>query len=339
MQKEEIYLRKVIVHIMDNNVGMAVLSDKETEIHEELSEFIREHLEKLSSGDDLKECEFMREESEVFGLLSEYTDEKFIPATKEMANILYDIMVSNVDIPSADLFFVRFKCRENEYLSLLKMDYKEYYTHRTMSNEGENSNEIIKYKSILPGKSSRVSEGAIIDLDTMHVRLTEKKYEVNGEKENYFSYLFLKCSAKMSPKSKLSIVTKAIENVQKEILEEDRQYEAHMEAKNIISEVLNEKGSFTVEEIKEKVFENHPEMVAPFEEKMEKYNLVREEVKPRAETTLRKFDKQCLITDTGIELKIPMDQYKDPKSVEFITNEDGTVSVMIKNIGHLTAKF
>ncbi len=45
------------------------------------------------------------------------------------------------------------------------------------------------------------------------------------------------------------------------------------------------------------------------------------------------------MTDTGIEIKIPMEQYRDPGSVEFITNEDGTVSVYIKNIGHLTAKF
>ena len=67
--------------------------------------------------------------------------------------------------------------------------------------------------------------------------------------------------------------------------------------------------------------------------------MVKEVVKPQAETTIRKYEKQCLMTDTGIEIKIPMEQYKDPGSVEFITNPDGTVSVFIKNIGHLTAKF
>ena len=37
-----------------------------------------------------------------------------------------------------------------------------------------------------------------------------------------------------------------------------------------------------------------------------------------------------LETDTGIEIKIPMEEYKDPDKVEFITNPDGTISVLIK---------
>ena len=337
--KEEIYIRKVIVHICDQAVGMAVLSDAELDTREEMSEFLREHIARLAGGDECKECRFYEKESEVFDALKAYEDELFVPFSKDIANRLYDIMVSNIDIPSADLFVVRFKCREDEYLALLKMDYREFYTHRTMNSEGENHNEIIKYKSLLPGKSQRISEGAVISLKDYSIRLTEKKYEINGKKENYFSYLFLKCSAHMSPKSSLAVVTKAIESVQKEAFDEERQYAEHMKAKNIISQVLEEEGSIKVQEIAEKVFEDAPNLVVPFEEKMEKYNLVKEVVKPQAENTLRKFDKQCLVTDTGIEIKIPMEQYRDPGSVEFITNADGTVSVYIKNIGHLTAKF
>lgn len=53
---------------------------------------------------------------------------------------------------------------------------------------------------------------------------------------------------------------------------------------------------------------------------------------------MRKYQSQHLYTDTGIEIKIPMEQYKNPQSVEFITNPDGTISVLIKNIEHLEAK-
>ena len=143
----------------------------------------------------------------------------------------------------------------------------------------------------------------------------------------------------MSHKAKLAIVTRAVESIQKEAFDESRQYEEHMRAKSIINETLEEQGSFEVEEIAQKIFEETPTLIDTFEEKMEKYDMVKEVVKPQAETTIRKYEKQCLMTDTGIEIKIPMDQYKDPGSVEFITNPDGTVSVFIKNIGHLTAKF
>ena len=247
--KEEIYLRRVIVHIMDINAGMAVLSDKETEYGSDLAEFLKEHIARVDSGDECKECEFYRDQSEIYQMLSEYQDDDFVSVSKEIASRLYDILSANVDIPSADFFVVRFDSREREYLALLKMNYKESYTHRTLAGEDGNSNEIFMYRALLPSLSQRVTEAAIIDLEDFSVRLVEKKYEVNGEKTNYFSYLFLKCAARMSHKTKLALVARAVESVQNEAFDEERQYEEHMRAKSIINETLAEQGSFAVEEI------------------------------------------------------------------------------------------
>lgn len=72
---------------------------------------------------------------------------------------------------------------------------------------------------------------------------------------------------------------------------------------------------------------------------MEKYNMVKEEVLPQNDTTVRKYQTQHLLTDTGIELKIPMEQYKDSDRVEFITEPDGSISVLLRRIGHIQAKF
>lgn len=340
MVKEEIRIKKAIVHILDSTVGMPVLSDGELEFGSEFADFLKEHIARVFSGDDGKSCRFYKEESEVYRMLAQYSDDFFVDASKDMAEFLYSIMNSNIDIPPADLIVVRFRYGETEYLGLLKMNYKSLYTHRTMAlEEGGNTNEIIRHKSILPPESQRLSEAAIIKLDDLSVQVVEKKYEVNGEKTDYFSYLFLKCSSHMSHKSKLSIVTKAVEAVQKEGYGEAGQYEAQMRAKSIIQEELEEKGGFVVEEIAERIFEEKPELKTACQDKMEKYNMVKEEVLPQSETTTRKYQKQHLFTDTGIEIKIPMEQYKDPGSVEFITNEDGTVSVLIKNIGHLEARF
>ncbi len=340
MVKEEIRIKKAIVHILDSTVGMPVLSDGELEFGSEFADFLKEHIARVFSGDDGKSCRFYKEESEVYRMLAQYSDDFFVDASKDMAEFLYSIMNSNIDIPPADLIVVRFRYGETEYLGLLKMNYKSLYMHRTMAlEEGGNTNEIIRHKSILPPESQRLSEAAIIKLDDLSVQVVEKKYEVNGEKTDYFSYLFLKCSSHMSHKSKLSIVTKAVEAVQKEGYGEAGQYEAQMRAKSIIQEELEEKGGFVVEEIAERIFEEKPELKTAFQDKMEKYNMVKEEVLPQSETTTRKYQKQHLFTDTGIEIKIPMEQYKDPGSVEFITNEDGTVSVLIKNIGHLEARF
>ena len=340
MNKEDIRIKNVIVHILDSTIGMPVLSDTELEYGSEIAEFLKEHIAKISSGDDAKECRFYKEESEVYHILNSYADEDFVAVSKDIATMLYEIMNSNIDIPPADLMVVRFKEGEDEYLALLKMNYKSLYTHRTMTLEdGEgNSNEIIRHKSILPSESQRLTEAAVIRLDDLAVWVIEKKYEVNGEKTNYFSFLFLKCSAHLSHKSKLSIVSKAVESIQKEGYDETERFEKQMRAKSIIQEEIEEKGGFVVEELAEKIFDEQPELKVAFQDKMEKYDMVKEEIQPQSENTVRKYQNQHLYTDTGIEIKIPMEQYKNPKSVEFITNPDGTISVLIKNIEHLEAR-
>lgn len=340
MNKEDIRIKKVIVHILDSTIGMPVLSDTELEYGSEIAEFLKEHIAKISSGDDAKECRFYKEESEVYHILDSYADDDFVAVSKDIATMLYEIMKSNIDIPAADLMVVRFKAEEEEYLALLKMNYKALYTHRTMALEdGEgNSNEIIRHKSILPSESQRLTEAAIIRLNDLAVWVIEKKYEVNGEKTNYFSFLFLKCSAHLSHKSKLSIVSRAVESIQKEGFDETERFEKQMRAKSIIQEEIEEKGGFVVEELAEKIFDQQPELKVAFQDKMEKYDMVKEEIQPQSENTVRKYQSQHLYTDTGIEIKIPMEQYKNPRSVEFITNPDGTISVLIKNIEHLEAK-
>lgn len=340
IKKEDIRIKNVIVHILDSTIGMPVLSETELEYGSEIADFLKEHIARIGSGDDAKECRFYKEESEVYQLLNAYADEDFVAVSKDIAAMLYEIMRSNIDIPAADLMVVRFREGEDEYLALLKMNYKTLYTHRTMTLEdGEgNSNEIIRHKSILPPESQRLTEAAIIRLDDLAIWVVEKKYEVNGEKTNYFSFLFLKCSSHLSHKSKLSIVSKAVESIQKEGYDETKRFEKQMRAKSIIQEEIEEKGGFTVEELAEKIFDEQPELKAAFQDKMEKYDMVKEEIQPQSENTVRKFKSQHLYTDTGIEIRIPMEQYKNPKSVEFITNSDGTVSVLIKNIEHLEAR-
>lgn len=339
MVKEEIRIEKVIIHILDSMVGMPVLSDTEIDFGSDFADFLKEHIYKVSAGDDVRTCHFYEKESDVYQMLLEYNDDKFIEMSKHLAESLYKIMNSNVDIPSADLAIVRFKDRDDEYLAILKINLRSNYTHRTAAVGDGNANEIVKFKAVFPSESQRLTEAAIIRLKDFQVRLVEKKYMVNDEKVNYFSYLFLKCNSAMSPKTKLNLVTKAIEKVQDDNLDEYKVTEAKMRAKCIIQEELERNGGFVVEDLADKVFEEEPDMRNAFQEKMEKYDMVKQEVIPQNETTVRKYQKQCLYTDTGIEIKIPMDRYKDSESVEFITNPDGTVSVLIKNIEHLEAKY
>lgn len=337
IRQEDIYLKNTIVHILDSTVGMPVLSDTELEHGSDFADFLKSHISRIASGDDLKECHFA-EDSIVYQQLNLLEEQGFVEVSQRIAEHLFTIMNQNIDIPQADFIMCHFAVEQVPYLALLKMNYKTSYTHHTDSDAFGNTNDIIQFKAILPTEGQKLTEAAIICLEDYHIQLIERKYEINGKKENYFSHLFLQCSGSLSSKSKLSIVTKAIDNVQKKYYDEEEQYEVAMNTKNIIYTELEEAGSLSVPEVLDKVFCEKPEFKEEVTEKLEKYNISEAEITPQNTATLKRYEKQCLSTDTGVEIKIPMEQYRDKDSIEFITNEDGSISILIKNVGHITSK-
>ena len=337
MEKDEIIIRSAIMHILDSTVGMPVLSDELLPLTPDMNDFLRNHIYKVISGDELKTCVFDEENSEVYRLIQDFTEENMVETTKKLAELLYSIMNANVDIPPADVFFVTYQMESEHHLAILKMNYKEVYMHYTSMNEEDgNVNDVMKQCCALPGGGGRLSEAVTISLAENTVQLIEKKAEINGAKVNYLSEVYLQCHAKMSQKTKLDIVTKAVDQINKKYFEDD--FEKKMEAKSVIHNTYAEQGALVPEEIGEELFGEIPEIKEEFVEKLEKYKLPKEEITVKSEKTTKKFEKQFLTTDSGIEINIPMEEYNNKQHVEFITNPDGTISVLIKNISKITSK-
>ncbi len=379
MQKDEIIITNAIVHILETEVGMPILSEYVLERHEELNDLLRSHIYRVAAGDDLKSCVFREgndsephmdgsgtdineasdrnsidyaedpdygtghddgrsyEHQGMYDLVRNFDENDFIGFSKGAAVRLYDIMLANPDIPSADFCVVAFQNEGNQYLAMLKMNYKDSFIHMTQNaDDGSNYNAIIMQRATLPAAGSRLSEAVIIDLSDYSIRIVEKKYEVNGVKTNYLSELYLDCHARMSQKTRMKIVEKAVDQINHKYFEDN--IGKQLETKAVIEQQIREEGAVTPSVIGDKLYDEYPTVKEEFTQKLEKYNMADEEVRPQAEATVRKFRKQYLKTDTGIEINIPMDEYNNNDNVEFITNPDGTISIMIKNISRLMSK-
>ena len=174
IRQEDIYLKNTIVHILDSTVGMPVLSDTELEHGSDFADFIKAHIAKITSGDDLKSCSFS-EDSVVRGYLDDLEEHGFVKVSQDISTHLFTIMNQNIDIPPADFIICHFSANENTYLALLKMNYKTSYTHHTDSDAFGNTNDIIKFKAILPNESQKLTEAAVINLTGYQIQLIEKK--------------------------------------------------------------------------------------------------------------------------------------------------------------------
>lgn len=342
--KDDIIIRKCILHILDTTHGQCILSNTLLDPGPDLYEFIRNHIFKITSSDDTKNCEFNPETSPIYQLLEQWDEneeDSFITTSQEIASRLYNAMTQGMDIPPADLLFVTFQAEGNIYLALLKMNYRESYTHTVSDSLSPASEEIIqagivKSTALLPGATTRIPEAVIIDLSTFHIRLLEKRYEINGEKVYYLSENFLMCHTSLPPKKKLNILTKVINNISNKY--DGADLKAKMDTKSALQKEYVDHKSFDIEEIGTKLFGNSPEKKTEFDEKMEQYDLQFDTFTVTNETTVKKLEKQVMVTDSGIEISIPMEVYNKLANVEIQTDVTGKSTIIIKNIDNLILK-
>ena len=328
-------IKKLIVHILDNNLHLPVLSDEEHPEDEEIDEFVEKHIIKILKDDSVKKARFTDENSRMKeiceSLVLSYAD--FKPYTDEAAGILFEIMQKHVDIPSADVIFTIFEVDNEPYFGILKFNYKSSYIHYVHTRQTGKVNTIVKQKTALPTEGQRLDECVLISLHSLEISLLEKKYEINGEKDFYLSTLFLKCSGDLSTREKVKIFKKANENFNKQFFNED--FTKSAELKTAVAESFDQNAAIHVVEVAETVFRQNPEMKNTYIDYMEKAGITGGTLEVSETVAERKFKRQKIKTDTGIEINLPVEYYKDSDKMEFINNVDGTISILIKNVSKI----
>ncbi|MCQ2492679.1 MAG: nucleoid-associated protein [Lachnospiraceae bacterium] len=335
IEQDEVIIRKAIVHILDCESGFMKTSNSLLKLGPDLNDFLRGHIFRLIDSDDMKRCKFYEEASAVYSLLQQFNEkdeDDFIEASKVLAEQLFDIMCESIEIPPADLVIVSFQVESQTHLALLKMNYKDSYIHRQVDDE---KNDIIRQRTI-PSMGSRLTEAVIINLETMEVRLIEKKYDIRDEKVNYLSEMFLTCHTDIAPKRKFQILNRVINDINNKY--EGADVEKKLETKSRLQKEFVENQEFNVAEIGEKVFGNDGDKRAAFDEKMERYDMQYDNFAVTKESTVKRLEKQVIVTDSGIEITIPMEEYQTRDNVIITKEDNGTTTITIRNIEGVTVK-
>lgn len=336
--RDDIVIRKAILHILDTDHGECILSSALLNPGPEMHDFIRNHIYKIISSDDTKNCVFDSEFSPIHSILEtweESNDASFIETSRIIANKLYAAMGEGLNIPAADLLFVTFQAEGTIYLALLKMNYKRNYNHASIRKGDYTYVELSRDYSLISA-TSRVPEAAIINLSDYSIKLLEKRYEVNGERVYYLSENFLVCHTSFSPKKKLNILTHIINNISNKY--DGRDLKKKMDTRSALQKEYIERKTFNVEEIGNTLFGKNPEKKAEFDEKVEQYNLQYDNFTVVNENTVKKLEKQVLITDSGIEISIPMETYNKRADFEVKTDVTGKSTIVIGNIDNVILK-
>ncbi len=326
----EIIIHQAILHVLDTTLDAPVLSGGGMELTAEKTAYLQNHIEKLLASDEIRQCRPLPDSA--FRNELEHNQD-FSDLSCRIAGVLFDYMHAHTTIPGADLAVVDFTRDGAPWLGILKLNYKNGYTHYTETVEGAPVNSIIQQRACLPTQSGKVEEGALVNLTDYSMRLLEKKYDIDGHKEFYLSSVVFQYTQAEPEKKKLQAIQEAAAQAVKDAYEDEPHADAQV-AMLIANQAADNDNQVSVEQVRQQLAEEYPLAAVPFDDYVEKSEVLEEAAAPVTVTParIRRMESRSIRTANGIEVKIPTELLNSDSELEFLHDPDGSVSLLIKNV-------
>ena len=326
----EIIIHQAILHVLDTTLDAPVLSGGGMELTAEKTAYLQNHIEKLLASDEIRQCRPLPDSA--FRNELEHNQD-FIDLSCRIAGVLFDYMHAHTTIPGADLAVVDFTRDGAPWLGILKLNYKNGYTHYTETVEGAPVNSIIQQRACLPTQSGKVEEGALVDLTDYSMKLLEKKFDIDGHKEFYLSTVVFQYTTAEPEKKKLQAIQEAAAQAVKDAYEDEPHADAQV-AMLIANQAADNDNQVSVEQVRQQLAEEYPLAAVPFDDYVEKSEVLEEAAAPVTVTParIRRMESRSIRTANGIEVKIPTELLNSDSELEFLHDPDGSVSLLIKNV-------
>ena len=328
----EIIIHQAILHVLDTTLDAPVLSGGGMELTAEKTAYLQNHIEKLLASDEIRQCRPLPDSA--FRNELEHNQD-FIDLSCRIAGVLFDYMHAHTTIPGADLAVVDFTRDGEPWLGILKLNYKNGYTHYTEEVGGAPVNSIIQQRACLPTQSGKGEEGALVNLTDYSMRLLEKKYDIDGHKEFYLSTVVFQYTQAEPEKKKLQAIQEAAAQAVKDSYADEPHAEAQV-AMLIANQASDNDNQVTVEQVRRQLAEDYPLAAVPFDDYVEKSDVLEPAMHDQPVTVtparIRRMESRSIHTANGIEVKIPTEMLSEDSAVEFLHDADGSVSLLIKNV-------
>ena len=307
----EIIIHQAILHVLDTTLDAPVLSGSCMEPTAEKMAYLQYHIEKLLASDDIRQCRPLPD-SAFQNELKQNKD--FVDLSCRIAGVLFDYMHAHPTIPGADLAVVDFTRDGEPWLGILKLNYKNGYTHYTEEVGGAPVNSIIQQRACLPTQSGKVEEGALVDLTDYSMRLLEKKYDIDGHKEFYLSTVVFQYTQAEPEKKKLQAIQEAAAQAVKDSYADEPHAEAQV-AMLIANQASDNDNQVTVEQVRRQLAEDYPLAAVPFDDYVEKSDVLEPAMHDQPVTVtparIRRMESRSIHTANGIEVKIPTEMLSE----------------------------
>jgi hypothetical protein len=349
----EIKINQAILHVVDNTKdGKLELSDLPLDITpEKVNHFLRKHILDSLKDDKIKKAKFNLTPTNVVKnsctAIIEDTklEEVFVENSRLLAQNLYKYMTRGSISPGCLIICKYFDEKNNPCVSIMKMDYNEYYVHSSSKVGNKVRNNLIPQTNGLPSIKQKLQKCAFIkeykaensyDL----IVLDKQQQQANKQEEEvaqFFYKYFLDCAFCKDIRSNTkNFITKSCAFI-KEMYSDDP-----VKAKekiNLLQQTMRSAETFNANTFAEIAFSESEDIKEKYLEEVIKKNDLVYESQIDKDYVEKKFTKIVFSSDEGIEISLDSAIMEDKNTflMEESKEVQGTYNIFIKNI-HVTGK-
>lgn len=323
----DIFVKKAIIHQFSPDDTELVLADQLLTVSPKIEEYLRKKIERVFS-DEAKTGQF-----EPDNLFLDYLKDDLLTNSVKIASLWKEEFSISETLKTNDLIFIEFEKNGVEHFAFLRIALRENLAH--VGSESDSPLKITQNN--LPGAGSTPDEALVINLQTRKYYLIEKRIKHNGAFLHYFSDNLLQVTPAISAKKSIKAVEQTAQKIADNFHQGDFQFQSKV--KSAIFNHLEEDNELSPEKLADQLFDNNLTARLNFVDQLKE--VIPEKIsfdEIDSSRQLKKFENQKLSLSNGIELIVPNAVYEDAESVEFIQNDNGTYSILIKNIEDIKSK-
>lgn len=323
----DIFVKKAIIHQFSPDDTELVLADQLLTVSPKIEEYLRKKIERVFS-DEAKTGQF-----EPDNPFLDYLQEDLLTNSVKIAGLWKEEFSISENLKTNDLIFIEFERNGVEHFAFLRIALRENLAH--VGSESDSPLKITQNN--LPGAGSAPDEALIVNLQTRKYHLIEKRIKHNGAFLHYFSDNLLQVTPAISAKKSIKAVEQTAQKIADNFHQGDFQFQSKV--KSAIFNHLEEDNELSPEKLADQLFDNNLTARLNFVDQLKEVipdKISFDEIDSSRQ--LKKFENQKLSLSNGIELIVPNAVYEDAESVEFIQNDNGTYSILIKNIEDIKSK-
>lgn len=322
----DFYIKQVIIHQFRPDDTELHLATSPIELTPRLDDYFRKKLSRVFSEEAKRG--YFEANSPFFAKI----EDDLAVSSQTIAKLWREAFVISENQKTNDLIFIQFDKDGVPYFAFLRLALREHLAHII----GEESPIQITQNN-LPSAAQTPDEALVVNLTSRQYYLIEKRIKHNGSFANYFSENLLQVTPKQSVKKSIKTLEHTAQKIAENFNQDDFTFQSKM--KSVIYDHLEGEEELSPEKLADQLFDSNLTARLSFVDQVkeaipEPINI--SDIDHSRQT--KKLENQKLSLSNGIEMLVPTRVFQDAESVEFIQNQDGTYSILIKNIQDIQSK-